>query len=186
MIIGLTGLAGSGKSTAAEYLVESHGFERRNFAGPLKKMLYTLDPILGTVNGRGVPVPLSALFEHLDGDELAVKESYYGAEYRRLLQVLGTDCIRAVDPDFWVKAALKDLDPDKDYVFDDVRFPNEADALIAIQAEIIHIERPGLVRGEHPSEQHAGRMKEAWAIKNLGERETLFAAFDRFMDRSLV
>jgi hypothetical protein len=85
-----------------------------------------------------------------------------------------------------VKAALKDLDPDKDYVFDDVRFPNEADALIAIQAEIIHIERPGLVRGEHPSEQHAGRMKEAWAIKNLGERETLFAAFDRFMDRSLV
>lgn len=38
IFIGITGLAGAGKSTAAQFLVEEHGFTRLPFAGPLKKM----------------------------------------------------------------------------------------------------------------------------------------------------
>ena len=36
MIIGITGFIGSGKDTAANYLVAQHGFRRDSFAGALK------------------------------------------------------------------------------------------------------------------------------------------------------
>lgn len=42
IIIGLTGLAGAGKSTAAQFLVAEHGFSRVPFAGPLKRMALDL------------------------------------------------------------------------------------------------------------------------------------------------
>jgi hypothetical protein len=41
-IIAFTGLAGSGKSTAAKHLCTRHGFERVRFAGPLKDMMRAL------------------------------------------------------------------------------------------------------------------------------------------------
>ena len=95
-LIGLTGFAGSGKSTVAQYLVEQHGFTRLSFAAPLKKMLRTLDPQIMAGNGAAVR-RLSDLWDAYEGKEQEVKNSAYGHEYRRLLQVLGTDCIRAVD-----------------------------------------------------------------------------------------
>ena len=36
MIIGICGFIGSGKDTAADYLVNSHGFRRESFANSLK------------------------------------------------------------------------------------------------------------------------------------------------------
>lgn len=42
IIIGLTGLAGAGKSTAARFLEEERGFSRVPFAGPLKRMALDL------------------------------------------------------------------------------------------------------------------------------------------------
>ncbi len=38
-IIAFCGLAGSGKDTAANYLVEEHGFKKASFAAPLKQMV---------------------------------------------------------------------------------------------------------------------------------------------------
>lgn len=47
MIIGLGGAAGSGKDSAAHYLVERHGFEQVAFAEPLKagcEALFAFNP----------------------------------------------------------------------------------------------------------------------------------------------
>lgn len=173
MKIGITGLAGSGKSTVADHLVAEHGFTRMSFASPLKAMLRTLDPILeGSFSA--VPERLSDIFGHYGDAEADVKASEYGVEYRRLLQVLGTDCIRAVDEDFWVRAALAQVTADR-VVFDDVRFPNEAAAMDLLW----NIRRPDLQTGTHVSEQHAGRMGEHHVIHNNGTPEQL----RRFVDK---
>lgn len=180
MIIGLTGYAASGKSTVANYLVEKHGFERVSFAGPLKKMLRTLNPILSVTDNEGGDeyglTRAGEIFE-LGWTENAVKEDpEMGPEYRRLLQVLGTDCIRAVDPEFWVNAAMTPLVPGAKYVFDDVRFPNEA-AVISPWSRW-QVIRPGRTQGEHASEQHAGKMGERIQLLNDSTPENLFAAVD--------
>jgi hypothetical protein len=159
-VVGLTGYAGSGKSTVAQYLVEKHGFTRLSFAGPLKEMLRKLNPILE--DEQHVAYLLDELGEG------AVKQHY--PEYRRLLQVLGTDCIRSIDPDFWIKAAVAQMtDEDGRYVFDDVRFPNEADVIKGYNPwGLWNIFRPGYeaVNG-HESEKYAGNMDEYQAIGNV-------------------
>lgn len=176
-VIGLTGYAASGKSTVANYLVEQHGFTRVSFAAPLKKMLRTLDPIMGyedfgdegVVRGSVHPVRLSDLFKYKWTEATIKADDMYGPEYRRLLQVLGTDCIRSVQEDFWVKAAEKQMpDSTANYVFDDCRFPNEADFIKSLNPEgLWHIGRAGIhAANDHPSEQHAGRMGEAHWIEN--------------------
>ena len=175
IVIGLTGFAGAGKSTVANYLVEQHGFTRLSFAAPLKKMLRTLDPILGMGNVR-----LSHL-DQMGWPEQQIKESGYGDEYRRLLQVLGTDCIRAVDPHFWVDAATEQMEDDNGkYVFDDVRFPNEAEVIKGFNDGglwNIHRECYEAVNG-HASEQHAGNMNESLILINARTVEMLHTDID--------
>lgn len=194
-VVGLTGWAGSGKSTVANYLVAEHGYTRLSFAGPLKAMLRTLNPYLVTENGF-VADRLSAVLHDVYDDEQAVKGGPYGKEYRRLLQALGTDCIRAHEPDFWVNAAINQMtSPDGLYVFDDVRFPNEAEV---IKAEnpwgLWNIKREGqeLAADAHDSELHAGHMGEAQTLFNLeGNIKFLHESADRalraaFSDTALL
>lgn len=188
IVIGLTGYARAGKDTVADILVRDYGFEKRSFAGPLKKMLRTLDPFMtadwdytpGYSCSEGccanesvetIPVRLSELQGYTEDD---LKESF-GGEYRRLLQVLGTDCIRAIDPDFWVRAAHVELleaqmgNPDARIVFTDCRFPNEAGLMLHFGV-LGNVDRLGvnMEPGAHESEQHVGRMGEQFCILNDG------------------
>lgn len=177
-IIGLTGYAQSGKSTVANYLVEQHGFTRLSFAAPLKKMLRTLDPYLIAADD-GETFRLSILLQsYSEGD---IKAGPFGAEYRRLLQVLGTDCVRAEQEDFWIRAAFKQIEDFNDnYVFDDCRFPNEAEMILSLSPEgLWNINRPGFeaVNG-HISEQHAGNMGETLFLTNDRTVEMLYTDVD--------
>ena len=197
-VVGLTGFAGVGKSTAAQYLVERHGFTRLSFAAPLKKMLRTLNPIMGgsLIYGerghRAGSLTLAQVFALFNDDELAVKASRYGDEYRRLLQVLGTDCIRAVDEDFWVRAAIAQMEQDREfgkYVFDDVRFPNEADVITGMQnLGLWYIEREGIhAANGHASEQHAGKMGEqVFLFNGTGQLEFLHDQIDNAVDMAFL
>lgn len=174
-IIGLTGYARSGKDTAADLLVRDYGFIKRSFATPLKHMLFTLNPIVGHrgwsifFNRRDIRV--QDLFT-MYGDEEGIKASKYAKEYRRLLQVLGTDCIRKIDKNFWVKAAMKEirlLPADSRVVFTDVRFPNEAAAVIDNGGFTAQVHRPGITQANaHSSERHVGRMHEDFILDNSG------------------
>lgn len=183
-VVGLTGYAGSGKSTAAQYLVERHGFTRLSFAAPLKKMLRTLNPYVAAnplPHMDSEPLRVNDLFVTMT--EQQIKESPAGDEYRRLLQVLGTDCIRAVDDDFWIKAVtavIEATDPEGKYVLDDVRFPNEAAVIKGYSPlGLWNIERAGYeaVNG-HSSEQHAGNMGEKIFLLNYLDIEGLHDQID--------
>lgn len=187
-VIGLTGFARSGKDTTADLMVRDYGFIKRSFAAPLKQMLLTLNPVVGHrgwsifFNRRDIRV--QDLFT-MYGDEDGIKASKYAKEYRRLLQVLGTDCIRKIDRDFWVKAAMKEtklLPADSRVVFTDVRFPNEA-AAVHDHGWLALVHRNGVTRAnDHSSERHVGYMREDFIMDNSGSMVHLASEVDTLME----
>ena len=75
------------------------------------------------------------------------------ADGRRLLQYVGTDIIRAQQPDYWVDfiiSILKLFEDEWDYVLiPDCRFPNELDKLKSEGFDVIHarVYRPNFDNG---------------------------------------
>jgi hypothetical protein len=174
ILIALTGAARAGKDSVADRLVERHGFTKISFAAPLKQALRATDPILGFHPYK--PGELVRLSEALANEtEDAIKQLF--PEYRRLLEKLGTEGIRAIDDEFWVNAATGQIDlyqGNQRYVFPDARFQNEVTAVREYAqwqdgvAEAWHVVRPSLVGPV--GEQHASAVLHG----NLGEdREVL-------------
>lgn len=115
MIVGFVGKARSGKDTAANYLVEKHGFTRIAFADPIKE---AAKHIFGWTD------------RHVYGDLKEVVCPYWGFTPRWALQFMGTEMFRnMIRDDFWIHRANKTIidNPGKDWVFSDVRFLNEAE-----------------------------------------------------------
>jgi hypothetical protein len=154
LVIGLCGLAGSGKSTAARYLVEHHGFVRRPFAALLKRMLRTL------LHGRGVPSDVTERM--VDGDLKDTLTPYLGgASPRRAMETLGTEWGRALSSDLWIEtwaASLAGLDR---VVSDDLRFENEAAAIQTLSGYVLRIERAGV--GSTSGALHTSEMQQVSA-----------------------
>lgn len=147
IVVGLTGFARSGKDTVADHLVNVYGFEKMSFATPLKNMVRKLDPIIEGGDYINPPQRMSDL-EGLGYTEDQIKAEF--PEWRRLLQVLGTDCIRAIDEDFWLKAMAKEIGKrewDAKIVVPDMRFGNEADMI-----REGYIPGPGIPITNHPYE----------------------------------
>jgi len=149
MLIGLSGFAQSGKDTVAKYLIEEHGYTRLAFADVLRRALYTLNPII-LVSNEGAILRLK---EHVD--EVGWEEAKKIEEVRKLLQVFGTEVGRALlGENVWVNLALKEMKEDRDYVFTDVRFLNEANLLRDRGGSIWRIERPSVEAvNQHLSER---------------------------------
>lgn len=184
MIVALTGLAGTGKSTAAAILSERHGFARTRFTGPLKAMLRAYFAALGLA-----PVIIEAMIE----GELKELPSPYlcGRSPRYAMQHLGTAWGRdLMAPEFWVEAwqhAVVDAleRGASGVVVEDCRFPNEAEAVRALGGRLIRVTRPGLapIASDHPSE---GQMLgEDGEILNDGDLDLLARRLD-FAVRSLA
>lgn len=144
-VIAFTGLAGSGKSTAALHLVKNHGFERVRFAGPLKAMLAALGCTPAEIDGDRKEVPCDLLG---------------GKTPRHAMQTLGTEWGRdLIAPDLWIRAweaACAKVLAGKPIVVDDCRFPNEAEAIRRAGGVIVQIKRPGAgtTAAGHVSEAH--------------------------------
>jgi hypothetical protein len=190
ILVALTGAARAGKDSVADRLVERHGFTKISFAAPLKQALRATDPILGFHPYK--PGELVRLSEALANEtEDAIKQLF--PEYRRLLEKLGTEGIRAIQDDFWINAAIDKINFDDDhgrYVFPDARFQNEVDAVRSSvpfmdEAEAWHVVRPSLVGPV--GEQHAsavlhGNLGEDREVLNDGSLDDLHSIVDAIIE----
>lgn len=161
-IIGLVGVIGSGKTTAANYLEVYHGFQPEKFAGPLKDMLRAIGLDDEEIEGRLKEAPCGLLC---------------GVTPRHAMQTLGTEWGRdLISPDLWVNAwEYRVSDPiRRRIVADDCRFPNEAQKLRDIGAKLVRIVpsyggyTPPDQAADHPSEVHIATMDVDIEITNDG------------------
>ena len=161
-LIALTGLAGSGKSTAADYLIAVHGFTRVRFAAPLKAMIAAIGLDERHIEGELKQTPMEELCDHTP---------------RYAMQTLGTEWGRkCMGDDFWVNLWRADACRHSRVVVDDCRFPNEAAAVRKLGGEVWRIEGRGGIAGNHASEAGCGYAE--LVIDNSGERAALQAAVD--------
>jgi hypothetical protein len=138
MIIGLTGVAQSGKSSVAHILVNKYGFKQYSFAEGVYEALYRLDPTVLVISEKfsnTVYPRLRSLVDEYGWDEAKQHKSV-----RELLQRMGTECGRELHgEDVWVDRTFNkiltecDIEFQKgflhiktDIVIADVRFDNEA------------------------------------------------------------
>lgn len=154
-VIGLCGPAGSGKDTVADYLSASFGYYKFGFSYPLKELVCEQFGLwLNRINDlkyKETPIPR------------IVGPNGRPRTPREILQIIGTDGFRAVQPDFWTNRAIRTITTILRAGYDgvvvpDVRFPNEARALREnFQAEIWLLEREGRTpqtsASAHPSEE---------------------------------
>lgn len=148
--IGLLGLAGSGKDTAAEILqrvLHEQGihFEIKKYAGLLKEAtrlafgdtfddrdvkeerVFVTPTLADNIIDATDYIWLKLGFgqEHFElFNDLCIKhiDSKTWMSPREFQQLLGTDVVRAIDPDAWVKYLTEQ---DGNYIISDVRFANE-------------------------------------------------------------
>jgi len=173
MIIGLGYKAKSGKDLVAVHLIREYGFIKTAFAETLK-------------NACGEIFHLNK--EQLHGRKKEMIDSYWGVTPRYILQKVGTECMRnGFADDIWIKSLhRKILKNPGNYVITDVRFPNEADAVLDWGGKLIRVDRinSGASGG---IEKHASEVslddytKWNYILKNDGTVEELFQKIDEVM-----
>ena len=201
MLLGLTGKKRAGKDSVAEVLVRAHGFQRVAFADPLRQACLGLDPLvaihsdeLGPLAQEGFRLSYGVGTRYVRLSDLVTDVGWEVAkgvrEVRRTLQNYGV-AIRAIQPEFWIDAALAQALPVLDnggrVVITDVRFPNELDAIALYGGHHWHVDRPGNRSDDtHPSEvalEPFYDQADTW-VENAGTLDDLEVAVHSFL-RSL-
>jgi len=141
MIIGICGFIGSGKDTAANYLVGWHGFRRDSFAGALKD---AVAQVFGWDREllEGLTPEARAWREQVD-PWWAERLSMPNLTPRWVLQYWGTEvCRTGFHDDIWIAALENRLRQRTGHtVISDVRFPNEVAAIRNAGGRIVWIKR---------------------------------------------
>lgn len=165
MIILLTGLKGSGKSTVADYLVKDRGFTRVKMAGPLKDMLRAIGLTEDHLEGELKEEPLDMLGGHTP---------------RWAMQSLGLEWGRnCLHKDLWVDLAVgrakEIVAKGASIVIDDMRFNNELRSLKSAFPDSISarvrrsdtkIDGPEEIQALHGSEKEIVRLPVDAIISN--------------------
>lgn len=148
VILGLCGWAGVGKDTAAEALIDD-GWTRLALADPLKAVARRLG---------------------WDGRKDAMG--------RHFLQTLGEAVRLELNPDAWLDPIVDTFydEPDRRYVITDVRYLNEAIALVAERGKILRITRPGVFQLDHQSERDLDSFDVDGMLRNDSTVPALHAA----------
>lgn len=156
MIIGLSGFAGAGKSTVAEYLVREHGCVRLSFAAAVKDITAAAFVWDRTRLEGATPQ---------DREWRETPDPFWSERMGRpftpryALQYLGTDIFRThVLTSIWVDvilAKIHRLPTGTPIVIDDVRFVNERTALREAGAQFLLLRRAALASDTHRDLWHS-------------------------------
>ena len=141
MIVGFVGLIGAGKDTAADYLVNFHGFRRDSFANTLKdavSAVFGWDRVL--LEGRTKEA--REWREEVDtwwAERLGIPK----LTPRWVLQYWGTDVLRTgFHDDIWIASLENKMRKTGDnIVISDVRFPNEIKAIHNAGGIVVRVRR---------------------------------------------
>lgn len=186
IIIGVTGKAGCGKNTVADYLRDNYGFKALAFADPIKDMLCSL---------------LSINREELELEKVkSIPHPLLGVTVRAALQTLGTEWGRdRVNSNLWsriVEDRIK-VSGSPMHVISDLRFLNEAEMLSRNKGTIFYVTREDIhdrIQGEteksHASEANYDKILKKYknrtiTIANNGSIEDLYQKLD-FTIKTLV
>lgn len=167
-LIGIAGRAGSGKDTAASFLVAQHGFVTSAFADPLKR---SASELFG--------IPLDDFYSR------TLKERYthkWGYSPRQIMQKLSDGVKSEFGPTIFIDRWCHDWVPAMDttsVVVTDVRYEEEAQMVRALGGTVVQIIRPNdsmfMLDQTHGSEQ----FQSEWAddvVHNTGSLDDLAAA----------
>lgn len=171
-VIGFTGFARAGKTTAARLLREDMRItglqtakhpllfaEALSFAKPLRMICKSVFPYVD-----------EKYFDEQEFKEVQIPGLPEGVTGRKIMVHIGTEGFRWLVPDAWVRLAESMIlsaaaDGAALITFDDVRFFDEA-ALIRRYGQLYRIERPGCETGEHSSELYARDLPVDGVIEN--------------------
>ncbi len=145
MIVGITGLIGSGKSTVADILVDEFNFKKASFADSLKDAVSTIfswDRALLEGDTKE-----SREWRETVDQWWAEKLDMPGLTPRKVLQLWGTEVARnGFHNDIWVLSLMNKLkDTDENIVITDCRFKNEIETIRKLNGKAIRV-----VRGPEP------------------------------------
>lgn len=175
-LLGLSGPAGSGKSSVAAYLAVNHGFHCLAFADPLKDLVQEAFQFF--------PVQVY-------GDQKEEIDHRFGKSPRWCLQALGTAC-REIWPDIWVwrlEDALRRYWQlhQPPVVVTDVRLRNEVQMLQRLGAKLLRLERPGYPGAANGIPDHISETDlndfHGWdaILVNSGSLADLYSQVDYFL-----
>jgi hypothetical protein len=171
MLIGLCGPAGAGKNTVAELLIDSDrcSFHQMAFADPLYECISVI---------TGISV---AGLQKRDVKEAVIP--WLGKSPRQMLQSMGTEWGRdSIHPEIWVRIAMERAVPHlatgRGVVVTDVRFDNEAQAIINAGGEVWRVTRADwrcldASTADHKSEAGVSDHLIARTIDNSGSLDDL-------------
>lgn len=177
-LIGLMGQKRSGKDTAAQALINHHGYTRFAFADPMKRAAYALNPIIGDVPLPGALTGVKRLQDIVDA--LGWEQAKECPEVRGTLQRLGTEVGRDIfGKSFWVDQTMRLVADQRRFspvVITDVRFGNEADAILEVGGIMVRVDRPGLNDEDNHASEHAWRdIETRYVLLNDSSIEDLHA-----------
>ena len=192
-VVGLSGLAQSGKTTAALYLEKKYAIRRKHIAEPLRAML----AVLLQANG----MKSEEITRYLEGDLKEQVIPCLGVTSRYAQITIGTEWGRKlIGEDLWANTWGRGIAEGESVMNDSVRFPNEAAAIRELGGVVIMIKRPGtrpakfkwgkfgeflfdkfgLMWGVHDSER-IDRIEPDFIIHNDSSVEQLYADLNEAM-----
>ena len=168
MIIGLVGLIGSGKGTVADLLVERHGYSKESFAGSVKDAVSTIfgwDRALlegDTIKSREWREEPDAWWSKRLGKDFSP---------RLALQLMGTEAGRNIfHSDLWIYSVERRINPNKNYVIADVRFPNEIKMIKDLGGKIVRVRRGEIPKWFYTAlQQNLTHEYDLWILQDQNE-----------------